>query len=167
MALVTLVPGVRVIWPGCPDHTELLLLKELSSGLAWLSTESWILSGLAWLSSEGKVPSVCNDWLSLEHIVVNDDYGWWVLPCGYNWLEAMTVCLLSRALLSCYDWVFVSRWCSGVHDWLSTRLLHPQHFDGIWTGQTPYRLTYETLSKYPKPCSWIVFTNSALWAKLV
>ena len=35
-----------------------------------------------------------------------------------------------------------------------TRLLHPHHLDGIWTGQTPYRLPYNTLSEYPEPWSW-------------
>ena len=34
-----------------------------------------------------------------------------------------------------------------------TRLLHPQHLDGIWTGQTQYRLPYDTLIEYPEPWS--------------
>ena len=38
---------------------------------------------------------------------------------------------------------------------VNTRLLHPHHLDGIWTGQTPYRLPYNTLyCEYPEPCSW-------------
>ena len=36
------------------------------------------------------------------------------------------------------------------------RLLHPQHLDGIWTGQTQYRLPYAPLSEYPEPWSWKV-----------
>ena len=31
---------------------------------------------------------------------------------------------------------------------------HPQHSDWIWTGTTPYRLPYNTLSEYPDPWSW-------------
>ena len=32
-----------------------------------------------------------------------------------------------------------------------SRLLHPQHLDGILTGLTPYRLPLDTLSEYPEP----------------
>ena len=39
---------------------------------------------------------------------------------------------------------------------MSPRLLHPQHLDGIWTGQTQCRLPYTPLSEYPEPWSWIV-----------
>ena len=34
---------------------------------------------------------------------------------------------------------------------LHTRLLHPQHLDGIWSGLKPYRLPFDTLSEYPEP----------------
>ena len=37
---------------------------------------------------------------------------------------------------------------------IGIRLLHPQHLDGICTGQHPYRLPYDTLSEYPEPWSW-------------
>ena len=36
----------------------------------------------------------------------------------------------------------------------NSRLLHPQHLDGILTGLTPYRLPLDTLSEYPEPWSW-------------
>ena len=39
------------------------------------------------------------------------------------------------------------------HVGLQPRLLHPQHLDGIWTGQTQYRLPYAPLSEYPEPWS--------------
>ena len=40
--------------------------------------------------------------------------------------------------------------CS-VHCTLYTRLLHPQHLDGIWIGLIHYRLPYAPLSEYPEP----------------
>ena len=35
--------------------------------------------------------------------------------------------------------------------YLFTRLLHPQHLDGSWSGLTPHRLPLDTLSEYPEP----------------
>ena len=32
-----------------------------------------------------------------------------------------------------------------------TRLLHPQHLDGIWIGQNRYRLPLAPLNEYPEP----------------
>ena len=40
--------------------------------------------------------------------------------------------------------------CHGVR--LALRLLHPQYLDGIWTGQTPYRVRYNPLTRNLK--SW-------------
>ena len=34
-----------------------------------------------------------------------------------------------------------------------TRLLHPQHLDGILTGLTLYRVPLDALSEYPEPWS--------------
>ena len=34
---------------------------------------------------------------------------------------------------------------------LYTRLLHPQHLDGIWIGQDQYRMPLASLSEYPEP----------------
>ena len=49
------------------------------------------------------------------------------------------------------------------------RLLYSQHLGGIWTGQTPYRLTYDTLSGYPETWSWKIsgrgMINLVLWKK--
>ena len=39
------------------------------------------------------------------------------------------------------------------HSMPSTRLFHPQHFDGILTGPPHYRLPYAPLSEYPEPWS--------------
>ena len=39
---------------------------------------------------------------------------------------------------------------------VSSRLLHPQHLDGIWIGQNQYRLPYAPLSEYPEPWFWKV-----------
>ena len=36
---------------------------------------------------------------------------------------------------------------------MCSRLLHLKHLDGIWTGWTPFRLPYETLSDYTEPWS--------------
>ena len=41
-----------------------------------------------------------------------------------------------------------------------TRLLHPKHFGGIWSGLTPYRLPFDTLSEYPEP--WLQQTRGSL-----
>ena len=30
-------------------------------------------------------------------------------------------------------------------------LLYPQHFNGIWSGLTPYRLPFDTLGEYSEP----------------
>ena len=38
-----------------------------------------------------------------------------------------------------------------VHCSLYTRLLHPQHLDGILTGLTPYRVPLDPLIEYPEP----------------
>ena len=32
-----------------------------------------------------------------------------------------------------------------------TRLLHPQHLDGIWIGQNQYRLPLAPLNEFPEP----------------
>ena len=34
---------------------------------------------------------------------------------------------------------------------VATRLLHPQHLDGIWIGQDQYRMPLNSLSDYPEP----------------
>ena len=47
----------------------------------------------------------------------------------------------ARFLAPCWDWRDVS--CS--------RLLHPQHFDGIWIRQDQYRMPLAPLSEYSEP----------------
>ena len=42
----------------------------------------------------------------------------------------------------------------------STRLLHPQHLGGVWSGLMPYRLPFDTLSEYPEP--WLQQTRESL-----
>ena len=37
---------------------------------------------------------------------------------------------------------------------VGTRLLYPQHLDGIWTGPLQFMLPYDTLSEYPEPWFW-------------
>ena len=39
---------------------------------------------------------------------------------------------------------------------LKSRLLHPQHLDGIWIGLIHYRLPYAPVSEYPEPWLWKV-----------
>ena len=34
---------------------------------------------------------------------------------------------------------------------VDSRLLHPQHLDGIWIGQNQYRLPLAPLNEYPEP----------------
>jgi hypothetical protein len=34
------------------------------------------------------------------------------------------------------------------------RLLHPQHWDGIWIGQDQYRLPLAPLNEFPEPWCW-------------
>ena len=36
---------------------------------------------------------------------------------------------------------------------MNSRLLHPQHLDGIWIGQDQYRMPLASLSEYPNPGS--------------
>ena len=43
---------------------------------------------------------------------------------------------------------------------LVTRLRHPQHVGGIWSGLMPYRLPFDTLSEYPEP--WLQQTRGSL-----
>ena len=57
--------------------------------------------------------------------------------------------------------------------WADTRLLHPQHFDGILTRLTLYRVPLDPLSEYPEPWSWKMsgserekFVFSVFWKKL-
>ena len=40
---------------------------------------------------------------------------------------------------------------SGLFQRVASRLLYPQHLNGIWTGPLQFRLPYDTLSKYPEP----------------
>ena len=41
-----------------------------------------------------------------------------------------------------------------------TRLLHPQHLHGIWSGLMPYRLPFDTLGEYSEP--WLQQTRISL-----
>ena len=57
----------------------------------------------------------------------------------------------SRLMLrSCYATIEVSREHGG-WDRAITRLLHPQHLDGIWIGQDQYRLPLAPLYEFPEP----------------
>ena len=38
----------------------------------------------------------------------------------------------------------------GLQVGMDTRLLHPQHLDGIWIGQDQYRMPLAPLSEYPE-----------------
>ena len=40
--------------------------------------------------------------------------------------------------------------------WMVTRLLHPQHLDGVLTGLTPWGVPLDPLSECPEPWSWWV-----------
>ena len=54
--------------------------------------------------------------------------------------------------------------CTSVPDTMAagmcTRLLHPQHLGGIWSSLMPYRLPFDTLSKYLEP--WLQQTRGSL-----
>ena len=43
---------------------------------------------------------------------------------------------------------------------VKSRLLHPHHLGGIWSGLTPYKLPFDTLSEYPEP--WLQQTRGSL-----
>ena len=43
---------------------------------------------------------------------------------------------------------------------VKSRLLHPHHLGGIWSGLTPYKLPFDTLSEYPEP--WLQQTRGNL-----
>ena len=47
------------------------------------------------------------------------------------------------------------------------RLLYPQHLDGIWTGPTQSRLTYNTLGEYTRVVARLKYLqNSGAFRKL-
>ena len=55
-----------------------------------------------------------------------------------------------------WSWPIVSGQIYRLYRRIYSRLLHPQHLDGIWIGQNQYRLPLAPLTEYPEPWCWKV-----------